>query len=264
MFIEYLGILSGAAVLGAIFGSFVNVVAIRSHEDLSLSGRSKCMNCKTALQKRHLVPVLSWIFQRGRCAFCKKPIHIQYPLVEMAAAFLGVLAVTRHLPGLDWNWISFEFFFSISLLIFLVMDARWYELPVELMVGVGVVFSVWHMLLRVAGGEMIFMVGWSHTLGLGAATFFFLLQWIVSRKRWIGSGDIWLAAALGAVLGWPGVGIAVYFAYLFGGGAAVLLLLLKRIQPGARVPFAPALVAGALAAMWWTPIIQQWISHAFL
>jgi prepilin signal peptidase PulO-like enzyme (type II secretory pathway) len=100
-------------------------------------------------------------------------------------------------------------------------------------------------------------------VGFCVATLFFSLQWMVSRKRWIGSGDVWMAAVLGAVLGWPSVGIAVYFAYIFGGGAAILLLISGRLTPGSRVPFAPALAAGALAAIWWTPWIMAWLAYAF-
>jgi len=252
-----------AAVLGAVFGSFANVVAIRAHEHSSLWGRSHCMHCNKPLRMRHLVPVISWVVQRGKCTDCGKRIHIQYPLVELAAALLGVLAVARYMPlESGWLFAAFEFFFGACLLVFMVMDTRWSELPLELMVGTGIVFCLWRMLMRVAAGEPPMVVAWSHLAGFGTVTLFFLFQWIVSRKRWIGSGDIWLGAMLGATLGWPLVGLAVYFAYLFGGTLALILLIMKKISAGARVPFAPALVAGALVAMWWGPAIVTWLSNA--
>ncbi len=264
MFLSTFLFLLVAAAFGAVFGSFANVVAIRTHDESSLMGRSHCMDCKTPLKIRHLVPILSWLIQRGKCATCGKSIHIQYPLVELAGALLAILSVARHMPTEgQWPWILFEFFFGLALLIFLVMDARWMELPVELMVGTGVIFTLWNMLLRVASGESVSEVAWSHLVGFCIATLFFSLQWMVSRKRWIGSGDVWMAAVLGAVLGWPSVGIAVYFAYIFGGGAAILLLISGRLKPGSRVPFAPALAAGALAAIWWTPWITAWLAYAF-
>ena len=251
------------AIVGAVFGSFANVVAIRTHEHSTLMGRSHCVHCGTTLKARHLVPILSWLVQRGRCTECHKKIHIQYPLVELAGAVLAVLAVIRHVPGTNgWMWASFEFFFGMCLLVFVAMDIRWRELPLEFMVGTGAVFSLWNMLLQVASGTNALEVAWSHAIGFGIVTLFFLFQWIVSRKRWIGSGDIWLGALLGAVLGWPSVGIALYLAYIFGGTAALILLLSKKIPPGSRVPFAPALVAGALGAMWWGEAIVSWISHA--
>lgn len=253
----------GAACFGAIFGSFANVVAIRTHDESSLGGRSQCVHCKSKLKVRHLVPVLSWLIQRGRCTSCHKHIHIQYPLVEIAGAFLAIIAMARHVPaGGGWAWILFEFAFCMVLLVFMVMDARWMELPLEMMVGAGVIFSLWSMLLRVASGEPVATVAWSHIIGFGVATAFFLFQWMVSRKRWIGSGDIWLAAMLGAVLGWPTVGMAVYFAYIFGGSAALIMMVSGKLETGSRVPFAPALVAGALAAIWWTPWIMDWLGYA--
>lgn len=252
-----------AAVLGAVFGSFVNVVAIRTHDHSSLWGRSHCMHCNKPLGARHLVPVISWLVQRGRCTDCGKAIHIQYPMVEVAGAIIAVLAVARNMP-LEQGWLAvgFEMFFGLSLLVFLVMDARWKVLPLEMMVGTGIVFSLWNMLMRVAYGEQPYAVAVSHLTGFAFVTLFFLFQWIVSRKRWIGSGDIWLGAVLGAVLGWPLAGLALYFAYVFGGAAAVVLLITKKIKTGTRVPFAPALVAGALAAIWWGPDILTWFSNA--
>ena len=251
-----------SAVFGAVIGSFINVVAIRSHDGTSIRGRSHCMNCKKTLHARHLVPVLSYLWQRGRCTECGKKINPQYPLVEIFGAFLAVITVLRYIYTLDWLWMGYEFFFIMSLMIFVVTDIRWKELFLELMVGIGIVFSLYHMLLRVSAGESWYLVAWSHLLGFSFITLFFFFQWFVSRKRWIGAGDIWLGAVLGAVLGWPIAGVALYFAYLFGGGLALFLLLTKKIKAGARVPFAPALIAGTMAAMWWGDVVIKWITNA--
>jgi prepilin signal peptidase PulO-like enzyme (type II secretory pathway) len=261
-FFETFVVLLSAAIVGSFFGSFINVVAIRAHEHSTITGRSKCMHCKSKLHPRHLVPVLSWLIQRGKCAMCGKSIHVQYPLIELAAAMLAVVAVARHLPEGEWLWAAFEFFFMVSLLVFVIMDIRWMELPLELMVGTGIVFSIWHMVLQNAAGISPLKVLWSHAVGLALVAMFFLFQYVVSNKRWIGAGDIWLGAVLGAVLGWPLVGIGLYFAYIFGGGAALTLLLSKKIKPGQRIPFAPALITGAFAAIWWGPNVLTWISHA--
>lgn len=261
-FFETFSVLLSAAIVGSFFGSFINVVAIRVHEESSIMGRSHCVHCKAKLHPKHLVPVLSWLIQRGKCAMCGKPIHIQYPLVELAAAILAVIAVSRYLPGAEWSWMAFEFFFTLTLLIFVVMDMRWMELPLELMIASGIVFSIWHMVLQNMDGSTILTVLWSHFMGFAAITLFFIFQYVISAKRWIGAGDIWLGGMLGMVLGWPLVGIGLYFAYLFGGFAALILLLTKKIKPKSRIPFAPALITGAYAAIWWGEGIINWISHA--
>ncbi len=263
MILELLLIAVLCAIFGAIFGSFANVVAIRTHENSTLWGRSHCVHCNVPLKIQHLVPIISWIIQGGKCTQCHKAIHIQYPLVEVGAALLAVVSVFRHLPfETGWPAMAFEFFFGLCLIIFLVMDARWKELPLELMVATGVIFSLWDMLMAVGAGATPWSVAWSHLVGFGILTLFFLFQWVVSRKRWIGVGDIWLGAVLGAVLGWPLAGIAIYLSYIFGGSVAITLLVSKKVKPGARIPFAPSLVAGTLAAMWWGPAILNWLSNA--
>ena len=262
MFGEYFIIILLSGILGAIFGSFINVVAIRTHEDSSLLGRSQCPVCKKKLKPRHLIPILSWLIQKGRCAYCGRKISIQYPLVEFGAFVLGVVASSRFLLGLDLNLVIFEFALMMVLLIFVVMDLRWMELPLELMVGTGIVFTLWYMLLEVSWGMSISEVAWSHLIGFSVLTMFFLLQWFVSRGRWIGVGDIWLGAVLGAILGWPLVGLSLYFSYIIGGGVALFLLLLKKIKTGTRVPFAPALIAGAIISLWWGNIILSWLNYA--
>jgi prepilin signal peptidase PulO-like enzyme (type II secretory pathway) len=261
-FLETFVILLAAGIVGSLFGSFANVVAIRAHENSTLTGRSKCMHCKNILHPRHLVPIFSWLIQHGKCAMCGKPISIQYPIIEFSAAMLAVIAVSGHLADGAWFVAGFEFFFALSLLVFLIMDWRWMELPLELMVASGIVFSLWHMIIRSISGESTLTILWSHLVGLGLVASFFLFQYIVSRRRWIGAGDIWLGGMLGAVLGWPLAGLAIYFAYIFGGVAALFLLLAKKIRPGARIPFAPALIAGTLVALWWGPNVLAWLSHA--
>ncbi len=261
-FIETFITLLTAGIVGSLFGSFINVIAIRAHENRALTGRSQCMYCKKNLHPRHLVPIFSWLLQRGKCALCGEPISIQYPLVELSASLFAVISVARHLPDEAWFSAGFEFFFATVLLIFLITDLRWMELPLELMVNTGIVFALWHMILRSLAGESTLFILWSHALGCGLIASFFLFQYIVSQRRWIGSGDIWLGAVLGAVLGWPLVGIGIYMAYVLGGAVALGLLLAKKIKPGMRVPFAPALVAGAIFALWWGQDVLTWLSNA--
>ncbi len=85
-----------AFVLGAVMGSFGNVVVLRGEKRESLGGRSHCPHCKTTLRWTDLVPVLSFLMLRGRCRACKAPISWQYPLVEGASGVLFLLAFLHH------------------------------------------------------------------------------------------------------------------------------------------------------------------------
>mgnify|MGYP000364274911 CR=1 FL=1 len=250
-----------AAILGACLGSFANVLAIRLHDESSLMGRSNCPACKKVIRPRHLVPVFSWFALRGACADCGAKIHIQYPLVEIAAACLAVIAVVRHDPFFSPAFYG-ELLLSLALLTMVVMDIRWQELPLELMAFVGVVGGFVQVAVSAGAGnvaEGLYSLG----LALAVAVAFFGVQWFFSNGKWLGSGDVWFAAMMAAVLAWPLTGIAMYLAYLVGGSIVLLLFILRLVKRGMRVPFAPALALGTLLAIWFGPAITHWMSYAF-
>jgi prepilin signal peptidase PulO-like enzyme (type II secretory pathway) len=87
-------------------------------------------------------------------------------------------------------------------------------------------------------------------------------QVLLSRGRWLGTGDLWLGLGLAGLLGARDTGIAIYLAYLLGGGAAMLALGLGALGRKTRVPFVPALVAGTMGALWAGDAIAAWVSHA--
>ena len=137
-------------LFGACLGSFLNVVIIRWKNASSILGRSACPNCRKQIRPQHLVPILSWIVLRGRCADCHQPIHFQYPLVEMGAALLTVFAFFRHdffSTHAALEPFLFELIFTLVLLIISVFDLRWKLVPVELLLAGTVIFTLWNFLL---------------------------------------------------------------------------------------------------------------------
>ena len=85
-----------AALLGAIIGSFLNALSFRFNTGRGMSGRSRCMHCGHTLSPFDLVPILSYLFLRGRCRYCDARLSLQYPLVEAVAATLAVLIYMAH------------------------------------------------------------------------------------------------------------------------------------------------------------------------
>ena len=253
MMLERIVGIAFAAALGGCLGSFANVLILRWHEDSSLWGRSKCPNCRRVLRPHHMVPVLSWIFLRGRCADCGKKIHIQYPVVELAAALLGVIAALRWDPVFLENGYHFwfEFLFTIGLLVPLVMDLRWQELPVEYLAGLGILGFLF---------QMSFVGPASLILAMVVAVIFFGLQVLLSGGKWLGIGDVWFGGMMGAVLGWPSVLLAVYLAYLAGGIFAVVGMALGSVTRRSRIPFAPLLIFGTLVTLWWGPSLLAFVT----
>jgi len=251
-----------AAVLGGILGSFGNVLIIRWHGGKSLGGRSQCPGCKRPIKPRHLIPVVSWLWLRGRCAYCVRKIHPQYVLVEAAAVCLGIVAAVRWDPfSQPQFWL--EFLFSVGLLVPVVMDLRWKELPVEYLLGLGVFGAVFGL----AGFSPWMPAGqlavWPVLLGVAAAAVFFGSQIVLSRGRWLGEGDFWFGLMMGLALGWPSVAVAVYAAYILGGAAALAGFLSGRLKLKSKLPFAPALAAGTMVAMWYGPAIAEYFAYAF-
>jgi len=250
-----------AALLGGALGSFANVLILRWHEGASLLRRSTCPSCRAQIRPRHLIPVISWFWLKGRCAQCRQTIHVQYVMVECIAVLLGVIAALRFNP-FDFAvapsfW--FEFFTTISLIVPVVMDIRWQELPVEYLAWLGGIGFIYRLSVVHDTG----MVVATTVIALAGILLFFGLQIILSRGKWLGMGDVWFGVFMAGVLGWPGIGIAVYVAYVLGGTVAVIALLSKKLTRNARIAFGPMLAAGVLVTLWFGGAIISWLGRIY-
>lgn len=249
-----------AAVLGAAFGSFANVLTIRLHEERTLLGRSMCPSCNAVIRPRHLVPIFSWLALRGKCADCGAKIHIQYPLVEVLTACLSVVVATRFDPTHDVRYYG-ELLLVVALVVCAVMDFRWKELPLELMVLVGGVAGIVRMLFAVSHGTAeaeLLSIGLACVVAIG----FFGAQWLVSKGAWLGSGDIWFAGMMAFVLAWPATLVGMYLSYVVGGVVVLGLFFAGVVRRGTRIPFAPALACGLLLAQWYGDRVVSWFLYA--
>jgi len=223
--------------MGFVFGSFGNVLIMRMPCGRSLGGRSSCMSCGHVLRATDLVPVLSYLFLQGKCQYCKKHISVIYPTVEILSGLLFVFA-----------WIHAETITSAiilsmalwSLLLIAAIDIRTQGIPDVLnatFIGTALLFMA----------ERGVFDPWAFALGVG----FFAGQWLVSKGRWIGSGDILLSIGISALLGtWELVTVMLFSSYIFGAAVAVLLLLTKRIQRNSSIAFGPFIALGAFVALW--------------
>jgi prepilin signal peptidase PulO-like enzyme (type II secretory pathway) len=252
-----------SGILGACLGSFANVLAVRWHEMGAPVGRSRCPLCRKTIRPKHLVPIFSYLILRGRCADCKAKIHIQYPLVELAVAILSVVAALRHNPlGSDFPAFAVELALVTLLAAIVVMDLRWKELPVEIMALIGFSALIVHVF---AGSSFdirhsIFELR-NLVLAVALPLVFFGAQWLLSRGKWLGGGDVWFGVMMGLVLGnWQMTALAIYISYLAGGCAAAILLMTKILKRGANLPFAPFLALGLMLTVWFGISIQAWIA----
>jgi leader peptidase (prepilin peptidase)/N-methyltransferase len=242
-----------AGVLGAIVGSFLNVVAYRlpRHESL-VTPASHCPNCGAPVKPYDNIPVLSWLLLRGRCRSCTAPISPRYPLVEALTAALCVGAVLAHHSASS---------IALSLvLILLVVPAALIDLEHRIIPNrITALGAVLALLVGVA----LDPAGEPGRLIAGAGAGGFLLLAALAYPGGMGMGDVKLAAVMGLFLGAPVV-VAVFVALVAGVLLGAAIIARKGAHEGRKtaVPFGPFLAFGALVAIFaGQPIVDLYINH---
>jgi leader peptidase (prepilin peptidase)/N-methyltransferase len=245
-------LVAGAVLVGLCFGSFLNVCILRLPRDQSLlHPRSTCPNCKQPIAWRDNIPLFSWLYLRGKCRWCHKPISRQYPLIEaLVGALFGVSLVVY---GISLQAVAAALFGTLLLGI-AITDARHYIIPDEFTWG-GLVLG---LLLSLGGG----VPGFLQAL-LGAVVGFVLL-WLVGQVgAWVfkeeamGGGDVKMMAMVGSFVGWHGVLITVFAGAALGSLIFVPLSLKKK----RLVPFGVFLAVGAAVTFVFGHAIVAWYGH---
>ena len=244
-----------AAVLGAVVGSFLNVVAYRLPRGESLSRpRSRCPGCETPIRPYDNVPVLSWLALRGRCRTCREPISARYPLVEAATGALCALVVLAKGPDEDA-------LLGLALVLLLVpvtlIDLDHRIIPNRLML-IGAVLAPALVLLTEPDALV------EHLLAALAAGGFFLAA-VLAYPRGMGMGDVKLAFVLGLFLG-RDVGAAVLVALVAGTLVGAAVIARKGAAEGRKtaVPFGPFLALGAVIALFAGDAMVEWYLSTFV
>ena len=231
-----------AFVLGAIFGSFGNVLIYRiPRKESVVHPGSRCPACRKPLPWWENVPLVSFVLLRGRCSGCRAPISVRYPATELLVACLATYAVASH--GLSWKALSTAVLgFLLVVVSFIDLEHRIIPDRITLPgMALGLVLSF----LR--GGPFALANALLAGLLAGGAL---LVVSLVSRGG-IGGGDIKLAAMLGCFAGWPRVAVGLFLGVLIGGAAAAFLLATGRAGRKDFIPFGPALALGGFVAMEW-------------
>ncbi len=249
-----------AAILGLIFGSFVNALVFRTHADIPMMDRSMCIKCEIPISWYDLVPVLSFILLRGRCRRCKKSISWQYPLVEAAMAICFALIAWDVGDFLlypnQFSWFLRGAILTIFLVIIFVYDQKYgYILDTFSIPAIIIAFA-----MNVAlGFDIVSML-------IGAVTIggFFLAQYLVSKGKWIGGGDIRMGVLMGVILGLSQGLLALFLAYFLGAMIGSVLLISGRAKLGAHIPFGTFLAVGTFVAMLWGEELIGWYLGYFL
>jgi leader peptidase (prepilin peptidase)/N-methyltransferase len=246
--------MSYAAVIGAIFGSFFNVVAYRLPRGESLSRpRSRCPGCETPIKPYDNVPILSWLALRGKCRACGTRISSRYPLVELGTAVLCALVVLA--KGLDEDAL-------LGLVMVLLL------VPVALIdLDTQIIPNVLMLIGAVAAPAIVLLVSpddiVEHLIAAAAGGGFFLLA-VLAYPRGMGVGDIKLAGVLGLFLG-RAVGPAIFLALISGTLVGALIMARKGVAAGrkTKVPFGPFLAFGGVVALFAGDAMVDWYLSTF-
>jgi leader peptidase (prepilin peptidase)/N-methyltransferase len=245
--------IAAAAVLGAVIGSFLNVVIHRLPRGESLvKPGSRCPGCEADIKPYDNIPVLSWLLLRGRCRRCGVRIPVRYPAIELltAAAFAAVVAVRGADAGL-----LVELPFVAVLIAVAGIDLEHHIVPNRIVVPA----AAWALL----GAAF---VARSHLLALviaGAAAFAVLLAMALAYPGGMGMGDVKLAGVMGLYLGLS-VAPALLAAFAIGSIIGVALVALTGGGRKRGVPFAPFLAAGGLIGLLAGPELIDLYSSRFL
>jgi leader peptidase (prepilin peptidase)/N-methyltransferase len=234
-------------VFGLTVGSFLNVVIYRVPRDESIvTPRSHCPNCDTELANRDNIPVVSWLFLRGKCRTCGDPISVRYPLVEGLTGALFMALGVRF--GLDAALPAF-LVLGAFLVALAAVDLDTFLLPKKLVwpaFGAGVVLLGGASVVQGDGSSAV-------EAAIGSAVAFAILYVIhFLSPKGMGFGDVRLAAVLGMHLGWielPEVALGLFLSFLVASVVGIGLIVTKRKGRKDKVPFGPFLAAGTLLAV---------------
>jgi len=227
-------------VLGLAIGSFLNVVIHRLPNRESILGYSKCPRCQKRISWSENIPVLSFLFLRGRCRHCRSSISWQYPIVELLTGFLFLASFLIY--GTNPVFLIYTLFLISLFVVIAFIDLK-HLLILDSLILTGFIVSFLFILLTSHFSSLT-----SHLFGLlfFAGTFLFLF--LMTKGRGIGFGDVKLAALFGFVFGFENSINVFYLTFFIGFIYAIILLVSKRAGLKSKVALGSLMaLAGVLS-----------------
>lgn len=221
---------------GLIIGSFLNVVIYRVPAGVSIvSPPSTCGSCNTRIRAKHLVPVLSYLFLKGRCAYCKEKISFRYPLIEAVNGLIYLLVYLKFGMSVEAVLLSL---FSSAMIVIAMIDFDTMDVYFSTLIP-GAFLSAGILLERVYRGVDIL----PFLLTAFIAMVFILLVIFLSRGG-MGFGDIWIIGLIGSILGPVLTMVSFFLTSIVGGGIALFLVTSRKKKMKEGIPFGPLLIIG--------------------
>lgn len=262
---QFFGIL--VFIFGVIIGSFLNVVILRYKTGRNVSGRSFCFSCGKNLSAFELIPLVSFVFQMGKCKGCNSKVSWQYPLVELLSGLVFLVVFMKIADAFPFvSVFSLPFYwFAFSLLIVIsVYDIRHKIVPDML----AFIFAFTSLLWILGTNDIVYFTTYPGLFNLFAGPLLFLpffFLWLISKGEWMGLGDGKLAIGIGWFLGFTQGISAIILGFWIAAFVSLVLLAFQRwfhyffhsripfLSMKTEVPFAPFLALGTLLAFYFSP-----------
>ena len=269
--------ISIVSVFGLLVGSFLNVVIYRLPEMMKrnwlqqcaelrgepmtvlpafnlVTPRSICTQCGHKITAWENIPILSYLFLRGRCSQCHARISARYPIIESTTALLSGF-VAWHF-GYGFLTIA-ALFFVWALIVLAVIDLNTQLLPDDItlpLVWAGLLLNLNHGLTDIHSAIIGAVIGYVSL---------WLIYWgfkLATGKEGMGYGDFKLLSAIGAWLGWSMLPLVILFSSLVGAIVGIGFIVVTKLDKNIPIPFGPYLVSGALIALFW----GEKLNHIYL
>lgn len=238
-------------ILGIFIGSFLNVLIDRlPREESVIKGRSHCEKCKKVLRWHDLIPLVSFIFLKGKCRHCHIPLSFYYPIIEITTGLMFVLAL--NISGLT-NYLSLIYYLILfsALVVVFFTDLKYGIIPDVILLSFAIVTAIY---LFLNSSSLII----NHLLSAGGACLFFLFLFLITKGKGMGFGDVKFAFLMGLILGFPKIIVSLYVAFLTGAIIGCILIMWKKKKVfGTSIPFGPFLAIGVLVAILYGEILIQ-------
>jgi len=242
-------------IFGMCIGSFLNVCIYRLPTSKSISNppRSECPTCGGPIKFYDNIPVLSFLWLKGRCRHCHTPISFRYPLVETLSGLFALCVFLKF--GLTLEGLVYYIFIA-SLLVITFIDIDHQIIPNRITLpGIPIFFLASFALPTItlmdailgilAGGGSLYLVGW--------------VYYQMKKEEGMGGGDIKLLAMIGALLGWKGVLFTIFVGSAVGTFAGTIVMAYTRLMNmKLRIPFGPFLSIGAISFIFYGSKIITW------
>jgi leader peptidase (prepilin peptidase)/N-methyltransferase len=223
-----------------------------------MTPRSTCPTCGHMITALENIPVLSYLFLRGKCSSCKTGISLQYPLIEIFTALLSIFVAWKF--GFAWQTLA-ALVLAWTLITLSIIDAKTLLLPDNLtlpLMWLGIAVNYQHLFVDLQSSVLGAMIGY-----LSLWTIFQIFK-LVTGKEGMGFGDFKILAALGAWGGWQILPFTIFAASLFGAIFGILWMAIKRDKNANMIPFGPWLAsAGFIAFLWRDEVMQIMSGYLF-